>query len=146
MSAAKKVSPVWTRLDVSIVRSSRVQQLAASGPEGFKAFMIYVESICWSAENLSDGMLPEWYRPTIARPDKATALLESGGLWLQIDDVMKHGLPGEDDPPLARARWLVRNYLDYGVTRAEWQALTNQRKIAAAGRWAKKPPTLRGVQ
>ena len=146
MSGTRKISPTWTRLDTDIIHNSHIQQLLHTGTDGLIGFAVYIEGICWAARNLTDGLLPDWYRPTIPKAQRGINALTAIGLWIEVDASMQHGLPGDPDPPLARARWLIKDYLDYGISRDEWQQLINQRKVAAAARWGKRPPHLKGIK
>lgn len=138
MSSGKKISPTWTRLDTDIIHNSHIQQLMHTGGDGLTGFAVYIEGICWSAKNLTDGLLPTWYRSSIPRAQRGINALTAVGLWIEVDASMQHGLPGDPDPPLARARWLIKDYLDYGVSREEWEALVQQRRAAINARWAKQ--------
>lgn len=146
MTGGKKISPTWTRLDTDIMHNSHIQHLMHAGTDGMTGFAVYIEGICWAARNLTDGLLPDWYRSTIPKAQRGIQALTSVGLWVEVAEQMRHGLPGDPDPPLAQARWLIKDYTEYGVTRDEWDTLIRQRKVAAAARWAKKPPRLKGVR
>jgi len=121
------------------MRNFKVQRLMnGEGADGLRAFAVYLDSVCWSAENLTDGRLPNWYRPSVAWTPKLSELLVDTGLWIEVATVFAEtGLPESDGPPLRGIRWLINDYHSYGITYSEWTKHIQQRRDAAAKRWAR---------
>lgn len=92
----------WVRLDDRFPSHRKVSLLSD------RAFRLYVSALCWSAENLTEGHIPDENLTRIAhvRSTKAAAKeLEGRGLWERVHD-----------------GWQIHDYLDYNRTRAQVQA------------------------
>ncbi|MFJ2259509.1 hypothetical protein ACIOKD_14405 [Streptomyces sp. NPDC087844] len=72
----------WVRLDDRFPSNRKVDLLSD------RAFRLYVSALCWSAENLTEGMILDRELPIVARVrgvKKAALELEEARLWDRID-------------------------------------------------------------
>jgi len=92
----------WVRLDDRFPSHRKISLLSD------RAFRLHVSALCWSSENLTEGLVPNENLTRIAhvRDMKATAKeLEARGLWERVDD-----------------GWQIHDYLEYNPSRAAVQA------------------------
>jgi hypothetical protein len=136
---SKQSSPHWARIDTGLMRSPNVLQLL-SLKHGHEAFAVYLDSILWAQANLTDGLIPHFWRPATGRINGSAESLCRVELWIEVTDAMREPFPGEDASPLASGQWLISGFHAIGVTRAEWTAGAARRKEraqkAAAARWS----------
>lgn len=149
MSGGRKANPGWCRVDADIMRNGKVMRLLRMR-DGYRAFAVYIESITWATANLTDGRIPDWWEPASVRGSWAgplRALLEAG-LWVEVDDGARQGLPGDESPPLADTAWIIHGFHEYGVGSEEWAEKGRRRsekaRVAAEARWGKQ--RLRAVE
>ncbi|MDX3214543.1 hypothetical protein PV318_03155 [Streptomyces sp. ME02-6991-2B] len=89
----------WVRLDDRFPSHRKVALLSD------KAFRLYVSSLCWAAENLTEGRIAARELPLVAgrirSPKTAAAELQTAGLWDAIAD-----------------GWTIHDFLEYNRDRA----------------------------
>jgi len=141
MAEQKRRGPTWARTDTGLMRSPKMMKLLAE-KHGAHGFVVYMDALLWSQENLTDGLLPTYFRPCAVGLNGAPRLLCDIGLWVEVTDDMRVPMPGQDESPMADAAWLVTNFALYGITRAEWEdeseARSERNRRNAMKRWNKE--------
>jgi hypothetical protein len=141
MADQKRRNPDWMRTNTAMMRSPKIMRLLVD-KHGAHAFVVWFDALLWSQENLTDGLIPTYWRPGVVPFNGAPKLLCDVGLWLAVTDGMRQPMPGQDESPLAQAAWLINNFRDYGVTRAEWEDEGRDRsernRRNARKRWGKE--------
>jgi hypothetical protein len=114
------LKPQWLRLDVAAFRHPKIQHARTLG--GDRAVLLWLQGLAYSVEYLSDGWVPPDMPATSGHTAKAVRALERAGLWIpvEVDDC---------------GGWLIHDYTDHQITRAEWHAKIQQRRDAARKRW-----------
>jgi hypothetical protein len=106
----------WLRLDDGFPEHPKVIGLSDG------AFRLHVSAMCYAHRNVTDGHIPaRWPPPRLARHAPA---LVTARLW--VPDPEGDG-------------WIIHGYTDWQTSRADLQALSEQRSKAgrkgAAARW-----------
>lgn len=108
----------WARFDDRFPSNRKVRLLSDA------AFRLYVSSICWSAENLTDGVVKTKELRLVAdvknAPKRVQELVESG-LW----------------EPVTGTGWRIHDYHEYNPT-AEQVRAERKAKSARQQRWREK--------
>lgn len=99
----------WARLDDGFWQHPKVLGLTAG------AYRLYVNSICWSSRNLTDGFIQTNSLPLLMGTPKNAAELVEARLW----DVVENG-------------WAIHDFLDYNPTRDS--VLAKREKAKESGR------------
>jgi hypothetical protein len=106
----------WVKVMVSLRSHPKVVQLSDG------AFRLYIDSICWAGEHLTDGAIPEHMLAGLApglqtKPAKTAEELVAAGLWNRIEN-----------------GWTVHDYLDVQTSAAS----VEKKRADAAKRMAEK--------
>jgi hypothetical protein len=80
--------------------------------------------VCYSTRHLTDGWIPLPLPKRWGYTARQTDALTAAGLW--------HPLEITDD-----GGWLIHDYADHQITRAEWEAKTAKARESARKRWAR---------
>jgi len=144
----------WARFDDRFPSNRKIRKLSD------RAFRLYVSAICWSAENLTDGFIPEGDLRLVADvrgPKTVAAELVAAGLWDRHEPVpdafASPSEPTRDEfaSPSSRVRdevassscnkseagWLIHDYLDYNFS-ADQARKERAEKAARQKRWREK--------
>lgn len=114
--------PHWVSIDTGLFDNPKI--LRAQQAAGHEATTLYLRSIAYAVQQLTDGWIPlplpaQWgYR---ARHCDA---LTTAGLWIPLEITDDGG-------------WLIHDYAQHQITRQEWEAKIQQRRDAARKRWAR---------
>jgi hypothetical protein len=106
----------WVRLDDGFPRHPKVRRLSPV------AFVLHVSAMCWSAEQLTDGMILDHQLHDVSdlspkQVAKSVAELLGRGLWEAVDGA-----------------YLIHDYLDYNPSRADVEK-EREAKKARQRRW-----------
>jgi hypothetical protein len=118
--------PVWFRADVGIAQHPKLLELRFS--KQHEAAWLYLDSIGYATEHLTDGWIPLWFPQARGfRPRDADALVRVG-LWHQMEIGDCGG-------------WLIHDYLAHQKSKDQWITEQHRRKDkarrAAEARWDK---------
>ncbi|MFE7659661.1 hypothetical protein [Streptomyces celluloflavus] len=109
----------WVRLDDRFPSHRKVAMLSD------RAFRLHVSALCWSAENLTDGVIRDTELRLVAHVRGMTATarqLEAAGLWERIDD-----------------GWMLHDFHDYNPS-AEQVRAERERNAARQRRFRDRRP------
>lgn len=144
----------WARLDDRFPSNRKIRKLSD------KAFRLYVSAICWSAENLTDGFVPEEDLRLVADirgPKTAAAELVKAGLWTRcepVDDAVESSSCRTRDEFASSSRhvrasvadadisptqpgWRIHDFHEYQPSAAQVKA-DREAKSARQQRWRQK--------
>lgn len=113
--------PTWFRLDVDLFDNPKIHRAAHDA--GDQAVLLWMRGIAYATRHLTDGWIPlplpkQWgYTPKHIQP------LERHGLWIPLEITDDGG-------------WLINDYAQYQPTRAQWEAVSDRKRVAAKARWA----------
>lgn len=118
--------PQWFRANVGIAQHPKLLALRYS--RRHEAAWLYLDSIGYATEHLTDGWVPPWFPSSRGFKGKdAEALLEVG-LWHAMDIGDCGG-------------WLIHDYLAHQKSKDQWTAEQHKRKDrarrGAVARWDK---------
>jgi hypothetical protein len=109
------------RLDLDMIDNPKIKRLRlASGDSGI---VLSLRAMAYSTRHLTDGWVPLPLPKEWGYGRKHTEALEDVGLWIPLEITDDGG-------------WLINDYAQYQITRAEWEAKSEQRRKAARKRWA----------
>lgn len=118
--------PAWFRANVGIAQHPKLLALRYS--RRHEAAWLYLDSLGYATEHLTDGWIPEWFPSSRGFKGKDAAALVEVGLW----HVLELGDSGG---------WLIHDYLAHQKSKDEWLAERRQSKDkarrAAQARWGK---------
>lgn len=117
------MSLMWIRIDTNLpVHDKTLSVLddsSASVANRYRALFSYVCSICWSAEQATDGVVPTRSFPIIHATQKTAGLLVDHGLWDKED----------------AKSWTIHNYAERQQTTAVVDLRRREGQRAACLRW-----------
>lgn len=90
---------------------------------GMPGVLLYIRAISYSTEYLTDGWVPLPLPKEWGYGRKHTEALEDVGLWIPLEITDDGG-------------WIINDYPEYQITRAEWESKVEQRRKAARKRWS----------
>lgn len=122
--------PHWMRCDFSLFRNPKV--LKACSDAGSGAGWLYIGGLAYAVEHLTDGWVPPLVPRMLGGSDDEAAALEDVGLWIPVEVTDDGG-------------WLINDFAQYQVTKAEWEELSERNRRNIQKRWAKRPTHLRSV-
>ena len=120
MSASK---PTWMRLDTSFTSNPKIQQAIGTG--GRDAALLWIEGLAYATSQLTDGWVPPKMPTRWGYKPRHITALTSAGLWFEVPITDHDG-------------WLINDYEEYQPTRADWEKVSEMKRIAARARWAER--------
>lgn len=103
----------WVRLDDNFADHPKVIALSDS------AFRLYIEALCYSNRQLTDGFIPNAVYLKLSREDEADYLIDAG-LWEQVN--------GNVISPELTTGYQIRSYTEYQPTREKVEEKREQAK------------------
>jgi len=136
--------PRYFQLDLNFRRNPKIAGIAAGGAAGWQAIVMWIDSIAYSTEHLTDGHIPAHWPRTNGYSKAAIDKLCVTELWHpSITLTFEGDYPQVPEPD----GWLINDYAAYQVTRAKWTEEGQRRHEhsmkAHAARWGRngnKPP------
>jgi hypothetical protein len=113
--------PTWVRLDVGLFSHPKIKRLESAA--GMPGVLLYIRAISYSTEYLTDGWVPLPLPKEWGYGRKHTEALEDVGLWIPLEITDDGG-------------WIINDYPQYQLTRAEWERRSEKGRAAARKRWA----------
>jgi hypothetical protein len=109
------------------------KMISAQERGGYGALVLYQHGLGYSVRHLTDGYVPLPMPKRWGHTARHIDALVVSELWHPVNDLP---IDGSDTlgPP---AGWLIHDYSDYQISRADWEAKIQQRRDAAKKRWTK---------
>jgi hypothetical protein len=109
------------RLDLDMLDNPKMKRLRLACGD-YCGQVLYLRAMAYSVRHLTDGWVPPTCPEEWGYDSHCAEALEGVGLWIPLEI--------SDD-----GGWLIHDYAQYQVTRAEWEAKSEQRRKAARKRW-----------
>lgn len=116
--------PDWICVAADIFDNPKIMRAMHQGGEG--AAILYLRGLGYIVHNLTDGWVPHEMPKRWGHKPRQIKALEDNCLWYPV--------PTIDSPP----GWLIHDWQDYQISRAEWAAKSEQARKAAKSRWTSR--------
>jgi hypothetical protein len=110
------------RVDLDMMDNPKMKRLRLACGGGYCGRSLYLQAMAYSVRHLTDGWVPPTCPEEWGYDSHCPKALEDVGLWIPVEITEDGG-------------WLINDYSAYQVTRAEWEAMSEQRRKAARKRW-----------
>lgn len=117
---------LWVRFDAEFLTNPKIQAVRLNGG-GADAVMLWVASICYSAQHLTDGWVPGWFPHANGYKPKHVDALVWHGLWHVLQPIPE--LDAKADG------WLINDYLNYQPSKEYMQKMSETRRRNVMKRW-----------
>jgi hypothetical protein len=111
------------RFDLDMIDNPKMKRCRLALGGSHSGTVLYLQAMAYSVRHLTDGWVPPTCPEEWGYDASCVRALEEVGLWIPVEVTEDGG-------------WLINDYAQYQVTRAEWEEKSEQRRKAARKRWS----------